>query len=117
MNEMKNIDIKNIIIDSLGKVNDDGKATLKLLHEIDYDFSNDFEDNILTRILNKGKIIQYESYKRLRFAFINVSVAAVGAIILLIISIFIQNGGLSIDSFLGVEDSYSESIVYLLTGN
>jgi len=34
-----------------------------------------------------------------------------------LISIFVIQGSLSFDSFLGLGDSYDESIVYLLTGN
>jgi len=116
MSKMKDEKIKNLIVSSLEKENDDGKITLELLKRVDYDFAENFEKNVLTRILNNGKIIRYEFEKHLKFAFKSVSVAAAAAVILLMISIFLKEGSLSIDSLLGVEDGYSESIVYLLTG-
>ena len=117
MYEMKDRNLKNLIINSLGKENDDGKITLELLESVDYDFEKSFEKNVLVKILNRGKIIKYEFDRRLRLAFRSVSITAAAAIILLMLSIFLKEGNLSIDSLLGVEDGYSESIVCLLTGD
>jgi len=114
---MKNGKIKNLIISSFGKENDEGKITLELLEMIDYDFGINFEKNILGKILDKGKLIRYEFDNRLRVAFKSVSIAAAAAIILIMISIFLNEGNLSVDSLLGIEDGYSESIVYILMGD
>jgi len=114
---MKNGKIKNLIISSFGKENDEGKITLELLERVDYDFGINFEKNILEKILDKGKLIRYEFDKRLRVAFKSVSIAAAAAIILIMISIFLNEGNLSVDSLLGIEDGYSESIVYILMGD
>ena len=114
---MKDMKIKNLIINSLGDDNNGGKVTFELLERVNYDFDNNFVENAIARIINKGKIIQYNFEKQLRFAFKSVSIAASVAIILLATSIFLQAGSLSVDSLLGVEDDYSESIVYLLTGD
>ena len=116
MSKMKDIKIKNLIVSSLEKENDDGRITLELLESVDYDFAENFEKNILTKILSGGKLIRYEFEKRLRFAFGSVSITAAAAIILLMISIFLKDGNLSMNSLLGVEDGYSESIICLLTG-
>lgn len=116
MNEMKNIKTKKLIISSLKEENDDGKITLELLERVNYDFSNDFEKNVIERIFSKSKVIRYDFERHLKFAFKSVSVAASVAIILLAASMFLKDGSLSVDSLLGVEDGYSESIVYLLTG-
>ena len=117
MSKMKNKEIKSLIINSLGKENDNGKITLELLEKVDYDFKKGFEKNVLAKILDRGKFIRYEFDKRLRFAFKSVSIAAAAAIILMMISIFLNEGNLSVDSLLGVEDGYSESIVYVLMGD
>ena len=115
---MKSKDIKNLIISSFGKENDEGKITLELLERVDYDFAENFEKNVLAKILSNGKIIRLEFEKRLRFAFKSVSIAAAAAIILIMISMFLTEGNLSVDSLLGIEDGYSESIIYvLLMGN
>jgi hypothetical protein len=109
--------IKKLIINSLGEENDDGKITWELLERIEYDFGGSFAKSVLAKILDKGKLIRYEFDKRLRLAFRSVSVAAAAAIIFMMISIFLKDGELSVDSLLGIEDGYSESIVYLLTGD
>ncbi|MDR2887069.1 MAG: hypothetical protein LBV26_03550 [Bacteroidales bacterium] len=114
---MNNVKLKNLIVNSLGKDNDDGKITSELLAEIDYDFDKGFEENVLAKIFNTGKVIRYEFDRRLKFAFRSVSIATAAAVILLMISIFLQEGNLSIDSLLGVGDGYSESMVSLLTGD
>ena len=114
---MKKDLIKNIIINSLKEDNDDGKITLELLERVDYDFEVGFEENVFAKIFNRSKLIRYEFDKRLRFAFRSVSIVAAAAVILLMVSIFLNEGNLSIDALLGVEDGYSESIVCLLTGN
>ena len=114
--KMENKNIKSLIISSLGKENDDGKITIELLHRVDYDFGENFEKNVLAKIIDKGKLIRLEFDKRLRLAFRSVSIAAAAAIIFMMVSIFLKDGELSFDSLLGIEDGYSESIVYLLTG-
>ena len=114
---MKNMEIKNLIINSLKEDNDTGKITAELLTRVDYDFGKDFEKNVITKIFNGSKLIKYEFDKRLRLAFKSVSIAASVAVILLATSIFLKEGNLSVNSLLGVEDDYSESIVYLLTGD
>ena len=116
MSRMENTKIKSLIISSLDKENDDGRITLELLVRVDYDFAGNFEKNVIAKILSGGKLIRYEFERRLRFAFRSVSITAAAAIILLMISIFLKDGNLSIDSLLGVEDGYSESIICLLTG-
>ena len=114
---MKNRKTKNLIINSLGKENDNGKITLELLERVSYDFEKGFEKNVLAKIFDSGKLIRYEFDRRLRFAFKSVSIAAAAAVVLMVISIFLNEGNLSVDSLLGVGDGYSESIVYVLMGD
>jgi len=114
---MKYKEFKNLIINSLEKENDDGKITLELLEKVDYDFKKGFEKNVLAKILDRGKIIRYEFDRRLRLAFKSVSIAAAAAVVLMMLSIFLNEGNLSVDSLLGVEDGYNESIVCVLMGD
>ena len=114
---MKYKEFKSLIINSLGKENDDGKITLELLEKVDYDFKKGFEKNVLAKILDRGKIIRYEFDRRLRLAFKSVSIAAAAAVVLMMLSIFLNEGNLSVDSLLGVEDGYNESIVCVLMGD
>ena len=113
---MKNRNIKSLIISSLEEENDDGKITLELLERVDFNFGENFVKSVLAKIIDTGKLIRLEFDKRLRLAFRSVSIAAAAAIIFMMISIFLKDGELSVDSLLGIEDGYSESIVYLLTG-
>ena len=114
---MENRKTGSLIINSLGEENDDGKITLALLERVDYDFSRNFEKSVLAKIVKTGKLIRHEFDRHLRLAFRSVSIAAAAAIIVMVTSIFIKEGSLSVDSLLGIEDGYSESIVYLLTGD
>ena len=113
---MKDGGIKNIIISSLEKENDYGQVTLELLEMVDYDFEKGFAESVLAKIIERGKLIRHEFDNQLRLAFKSVSIAAAAAAILIMVSIFLNEGNLSVDSLLGVGDDYSESIVYLLTG-
>jgi hypothetical protein len=52
----------------------------------------------------------------MNFAFRSIAISGVAAISVLMISIFLMEGSISIDSFLGLRDNYDESIICLLTG-
>jgi hypothetical protein len=117
MNNMENSEIKKMILDSLSSEEDHGKIALELQEVLGYDFNPDFEKRIIDRISVKNRVIPYEFDKRLSLAFYRVAFTAAAAIVLLMISIFLNQGTLSFDSLLGLGDNYSESIVCLLTGN
>jgi hypothetical protein len=53
----------------------------------------------------------------MNLAFYRVAITGIAAIVVLLISIFIMEGSFSFNSFLGLKDNYSESIICLLTGN
>jgi hypothetical protein len=46
-----------------------------------------------------------------------VALTGVAAIVILLISIFFVEGSISLNSLLGIGDTYDESIICLLTGN
>ena len=117
---MKPSEIKKLIISSLNTDADFKEASIRLEEEgVSYDFSKGFGDKILNKLYSAGLTInlEVEFMKSMSFAFSRIALTGVAAIILLLISIFLMEGSLSFNSFLGLNDSYNESIVCLLTGN
>jgi len=86
---------------------------------ISYDFSKGFKDRILDKVFSTGLTIYHEMefVRSMNFVFYRIALTGVVAIVVLFISIFLMEGSLSFNSFLGLSDSYDESIVCLLTGN
>jgi hypothetical protein len=117
---MKPSEIKKLIISSLSTDDNPGLASIKLEEEgITFDFHKGFEDKVLDRLFSAGLTInrQVDFVKSMNFAFYRIALTGVAAIVILLISIFMMEGSLSFNSFLGLTDSYDESIVCLLTGN
>jgi hypothetical protein len=117
---MKPSEIKDLIISSLDADAIPGKASRKLEDEgISYDFYPSFSDKVLGRLFTAGLTINREVdfVKSMNFVFYRIALTGVAAIVLMLISIFLMEGSLSFNSFLGLNDSYDESIVCLLTGN
>lgn len=117
---MKSSEIKNMIISSLNDEADTIEVSRRLEEEgISYNFSNNFRDKVLDKLFSAGLIInrEVEFVKYMNFAFYRVALTGVAAIVVLLISIFLMEGSLSFNSFLGLKDNYDESIVCLLTGN
>jgi hypothetical protein len=117
---MKPSEIKNLIISSLNADAIPGEASMKLEDEgITYDFHLGFGDKIIGKLFSAGLTINREVdfVKSMNFAFSRIALTGVAAIVILLISIFLMEGSLSFNSFLGLNDSYDESTVCLLTGN
>lgn len=120
MNSMKHSEIKNMMITSLDRDTDPHEISDRLDEEgISFDFNEDFSDKILDRIFSTGLIInrEVEFLKYMNFAFYRIALTGAVAIIILLFSIYLMEGSLSLNSFLGLSDNYNESIVCLLTGN
>jgi hypothetical protein len=83
------------------------------------DFSSGFNDKVIGRIFSTSEsvILEKEFFRSLSYVFYRIALPGVAAIVLLLISIFLVEGSLSFNSFLGLSESYEESIVCLLTGN
>jgi hypothetical protein len=116
---MNRSEIKELLIRSLDADSDPGEASSKLEDAgVSYDFNDDFTDKVLTKIFPVAAVVkrEIEFARYLVFAFRSIAVSGIAAIILLLISIYIREGSLSLDSFLGLRDNYDESIVCLLTG-
>ena len=117
---MNHSEIKNLLISSLNTDADPPEVSRRLEEEgISYDFSEGFSYKILDKLFSAGLTInrEVEFVKSMNFAFYRIALTGVAAIVVLLISIFLMEGSLSFNSFLGLSDSYDESIVSLLTGN
>ena len=117
---MKPSELKSLIIGSLDEKVDPQAAAWKLEEEgVSFDFSDGFSKKVIDRIFSAPEAIvrEVELVKSMRFIFTRVALTGAAAIILLLVSIFLAEGSLSLNSFLGIGSSYDEGIVYLLTGN
>jgi hypothetical protein len=116
---MKPSELKSLIIRSLDEKDDPQVAARKLEEEgISFDFSNGFNSKVIDRIFSAPEAVvrEIEFVRSMRFIFNRVAVTGVAAIILLLVSIFLAEGSLSLNSFLGIGNGYDEGIIYLLTG-
>jgi hypothetical protein len=113
-------EIKNLLISSLNSDADPVETSRKLEEEgISYDFSKNFSDKVLDKIFTAGLAISHEMdyLKTFNFIFYRIAFTGIAAIVVLLISIYLKEGSLSFNSFLGINNNYDESIVSLLTGN
>lgn len=120
MIKMKPSEIKKLIISSLNADADPVDIPMLLENEgAGYDFGKGFTDAVLHKIvpvaLKATKEIEFVRY--MIFTFKSIAVSGIAAIIILLISILIREGSLSVNAFLGLKDNYDESIICLLTGN
>jgi hypothetical protein len=117
---MKNSELKELLIRSLDIESDPVKASDKIKEAgVTYRFKEGFRDRVLDRIFSAGDTVvrEIEFVRNLNIVFYRIALTGVAAIVLLLISIFIVQGSLSFDSFLGLGSNYDESILCLLTGN
>jgi hypothetical protein len=113
-------EIRELLVRSL-----DSKASTEdipgILEEggVSYNFNPGFSEKVLNSIFATGATVnrEIEFVKSLNYAFYRIALTGVAAIVILLISIFLMEGSLSFNSFLGLNDNYGESIVCLLTGN
>jgi hypothetical protein len=117
---MKCPDIKQLMINSLNPGADAADFARQLENSgVSYDFGEDFAAGLSEKLFGQGMVTSVEAdfMTNLSSVFYRIAFTGVAAIILLLISIFIMEGSLSVNSFLGITDTIDESIVYLLTGN
>jgi len=117
---MKISELKSLMVSSLDS-NSNPEEASRLLEEagVSYSFGAGFQDKVLERIASTGNAIvrEMESVRNLNNIFYRIALSGVAAIVILLISIFMMQGSLSVDAFLGLGSSYDESLLYLLTGN
>jgi hypothetical protein len=107
---IRSLDHEASTVDIPGKLEEAG---------ISFKFKPDFNERVLDRIFAAGEIINREIdfVKNLNYIFYRIALTGVAAIVVLLISIFLMEGSLSFNSFLGLSDTDGESIVCLITGN
>jgi hypothetical protein len=117
---MKISDLKELIIRSLDVESDPGKASGKLEEAgVAFRFREGFSDRVLDKVFAAGDTVvrEMEFVRSLNSVFYRIALTGAAAIVLLLISIFIVQGSISMDSFLGLGNTNDESILCLLTGN
>lgn len=117
---MNGSELKDFLINSLDSDSDPLETSVKLQEEgISYDFSENFSEKVLNRLFAPELKVnrEIEFLKSFNLAFSRIALTGVAAIVLMLISIFLMEGSISFNSFLGLNDSYDESIISLLTGN
>lgn len=117
---MRTSEIRKVLIDSLSKDAEPVNVSARLEEEgINYDFSSNFKDKVIDKLFSGAVIVnrEVEFLRSLNIVFYRIALTGVAAIIVLMISIFLMEGSLSFNSFLGLGNNYDESIVSLLTGN
>jgi hypothetical protein len=117
---MNSTEIKKLIIGSLNAETDAEEIARRLDDEyVSFNFRKGFSGKVIDRIFAAGIAVnqEIEFVKNMNYIFYRIAFPGVAAIVLLLISIFLMQGSLSINTFLGLTDTYDESIVCLLTGN
>jgi hypothetical protein len=117
---MKLEDLKELLLSALDKESDPETASRKIEEAgVTFRFREGFCNDVLSRIYSSGTAVirKVEFEMNLNHVFYRIALTGIAAIVILMISIFVMEGSLSFDSFLGLKDSYDESIVCLLTGN
>lgn len=116
---MKTPHFKKLIIEALNADADSEGIARKLREEgVSYNFSKGFSDKVLDKIFSASLTVnrEIEFVKNMNYVFYRIALTGVAAIVILLISIFLMEGSVSFNSFLGLSDTYDESIVCLLTG-
>jgi hypothetical protein len=117
---MRISEFKELLIRSLDKNSDPQKASLEIQEAgIQFSFSEGFSDKVLAKVYSAGKTVvrEVEFVRSMNSVFYRIALSGAAAIVLLLISIFIGQGSISLDSFLGLGNVQDESIICLLTGN
>ncbi len=116
---MKPSEIKKRMISSLEPGNDT-EGIFQELEEagVSFDFNKDFNDTVLDRVYapvpERNKEVEF--VRSMNHVFYRIALTGVAAIVLMLISIFLMEGSLSFNSFLGLGNSYDETTICLLTG-
>jgi hypothetical protein len=117
---MKSTEIKNLIIGSA----DPGQDTMETVRKLEeagvtYGFSKGFTKKVSDKIFSAALAVNREIdfVRSMNIVFSRIALTGIAAIVILLISIFLSEGSLSMNSILGLGDIHDESIICLLTGN
>lgn len=117
---MKAEEIKELLLNSLSKDELQENPNLKLEEAgVFYSFGYGFTDKVIEKVFiareNLNSKLEFAKY--LNLAFYRIALTGAAAIVILLISMYIMQGSLSVNSLLGLGDNYDESIICLLTQN
>jgi hypothetical protein len=117
---MKPAEIKELIINSLSPDNNTEDNMRKLEDAgVSYTFREGFRDRVLDKIFTGAVKVnrEIEYIRSMNSVFYRIALTGVAAIVILLISIFLKEGSVSFNSFIGLTNNYDESIICLMTGN
>lgn len=83
----------------------------------DYQFKHGFTDRVMNRLTRSknGKSIEFNFARDLNRIFMRVAITGVAAIVLLLLSIYLTTGSVSLDSLSGAENYSEDNVIsYLL---
>ena len=116
---MKPAEVKKLIIRSL----DTGSSPVEMADQLEnagvsYDFSRGFGNKVIGKIFSASLLVNHEVefVRSMSYAFNRIALTGIAAILILMISIFLMQGSFSLNSILGLGNSYDESIICMLTG-
>jgi hypothetical protein len=116
---MKPEEIKKLIIRSLD-TNSSPKEMADKIEDagVSYDFSRGFGDKVIGKIFSSSLVVnrEVEFIQSMSYAFNRIALTGIAAIMILMISIFLMQGSFSLNTILGLGNSYDESIICMLTG-
>ncbi|NLV18445.1 MAG: hypothetical protein GXY51_03035 [Bacteroidetes bacterium] len=116
---MNPTEIKKLILKSQ-KTDCDTKEIARQLEAkgVSFDFSKDFNNKILSRLSDRtvSMIPESDFTRTLNTVFYRIAITGIAAIVFLMISIYLMEGSVSINSLLGMGNLYDESVLCLLTG-
>ena len=116
---MENSELKKLIISSLDSDTDPAETCKRLQDKgVSFSFSNGFTDRVLDALAASGLITmnKNEIEDSIRIIFYRIAIGGVAAILILFVSIMLSEESFSLNSLLGLSNSYDESIFCLLTG-
>jgi len=118
---MENSELKELVVNSLDSNADPAEASNRLQAEgVSFSFSDDFVGRVLDAVTATGLIAlndnENEIAGSIRTIFYRIAIGGIAAILILFVSIVLSEGSFSLNSLLGLSNTYDESIISLLTG-
>jgi hypothetical protein len=117
---MKDSDFKELLIRSLDGESDPEEARRKIEEAgVTFSFSEGFRERVLNKIGSTGTAVarKVEFVRNLNNVFYRIAIAGAAAVVILLVSMYLLQGSLDFNSFIGVDNSYDDSMISLLTGN
>ena len=116
---MESSELKKLIINSLDNDTDPAESCKRLQDKgVSFSFSNGFTDRVLDALAASGLMTmnKNEIEDSIRIIFYRIAIGGIAAILILFVSIMLSEGSFSLNSLLGLSNTYDESIISLLTG-